>query len=155
MARGKHNPGCRCQSEALPRELKRRNQDGPQGGLRSRNDMRGLIETEVRESGDSGPDLGGWGASNGSGPLCPSYWGRRASSLTANRSMRSTVRARPSHLERLLRVAFELFNPFGSSAWATPNTTRRATHSTNGLRPAFLKCDGRPSRAAGSGANSV
>jgi hypothetical protein len=54
VARGKHNPGCRCQSEALTRELKRRNQDGPQG-------MRGLVETEVRESADSGPDLGGLG----------------------------------------------------------------------------------------------
>jgi hypothetical protein len=41
----------------------------PTGRVRSRNDMPGLIETEVRESADSGPDLGGWGASNGSGPL--------------------------------------------------------------------------------------
>jgi hypothetical protein len=53
--------------------------------VRSRNDMRGLIETEVRrvESGDSGPDLGGLGGFEWFGATLPVVLGTTC--LLANR----------------------------------------------------------------------
>jgi len=50
---------------------------------RSRNDMRGLMETEVRESGDSGPDLGGAGGFEWFGATLPVVLGTTC--LLANR----------------------------------------------------------------------